>query len=620
MSWPGFQSLTAAWLFLLLLPVILFYFLKLKRQRVRISSLALWQQVMEDPRVNSPFRRFKRNLLLWLQLLLLTLLVLAAMQPYLRAGGEAAQRHAILVDRSASMAADGPDGRSRLAAAKARVRRLIDGMTTQEEVALIAFSDGAERLTGFTSDKSVLRRALERLPVREVPSELEPALRTARVIGRSQGFDRAVLLSDGNFPKKTDFKLPFRIRYLRLPPGGPNVGITALRAKREGTSWAIFARLAASEDGGGDAEVTLRRQDKTVDTTSVTLSGGGSERILFRIDPSDATDVTVRVDPPSDDAMGSDDVAHLHLPKPRPVRVWAPKTLTTYRKALAAMSSVALHPSSDADTPDAYDLVITDKPGSAPDAPVRLTVGVVPSPLQELVTVTDGGTRVVDWRRSSPLLRHIRLAQVVILDRPKTDAKTTRSSFEARGYRVLAEGEHGPLIVAKKEDGRRHFALLFHTDRSTLPYRVGFPILVRNAVGIASRVAGLDQIQADRTGTLPPISVEANRTYRVEGPAGHTAEATATSDGRLDAVAAPKVGRYRISADGDLRARRSASLLSSRETKLASVESIEFDEQTTEEASDETVAVDRALWPYVALAALAVLLVEWWFFHRRPGR
>ena len=63
----SFTSLSSAWLFALIVPLVIFYFLKLKRPRQTIPSLVLWRQVMNDQRVNSPFQRFKRNLLLLLQ-------------------------------------------------------------------------------------------------------------------------------------------------------------------------------------------------------------------------------------------------------------------------------------------------------------------------------------------------------------------------------------------------------------------------------------------------------------------------------------------------------------------------------------------------------------------------
>src|ERR1700729_3453463 len=112
---PAFTSLGNAWLFALLVPLIAFYFLKLKRPRVAIPSLVLWRQVVNDQRVNSPFQRFKRNLLLLLQILVLACLVLAAMQPYLRSASPRAQYQPVLIDCSASMAAlDKPGGVTRM--------------------------------------------------------------------------------------------------------------------------------------------------------------------------------------------------------------------------------------------------------------------------------------------------------------------------------------------------------------------------------------------------------------------------------------------------------------------------------------------------------------------------
>ena len=58
-----FTALSSAWLFLLTIPVVVFYFLKLRRPRRVVPSLVLWRQVLADQRVNSPFQRFKRNIL-----------------------------------------------------------------------------------------------------------------------------------------------------------------------------------------------------------------------------------------------------------------------------------------------------------------------------------------------------------------------------------------------------------------------------------------------------------------------------------------------------------------------------------------------------------------------------
>ena len=50
MSWWPFLANQWAWLFLLLVPLVIFYFLKLKRPRLEIPSLALWRSVLNDQR------------------------------------------------------------------------------------------------------------------------------------------------------------------------------------------------------------------------------------------------------------------------------------------------------------------------------------------------------------------------------------------------------------------------------------------------------------------------------------------------------------------------------------------------------------------------------------------
>ncbi|MFG0250275.1 MAG: VWA domain-containing protein, partial [Phycisphaeraceae bacterium JB051] len=230
---PGFFAPLMSLLALMALPIVVFYFLKLRRQRLEVSSLVLWQQVLSDSRVNAPFQKFKRNLLLLLQLLMLAMLVLAAMQPYWKSDAERAQRVPILIDCSASMAAmDRPGGQSRLDAAKAQVNEIIDGLLSDQQISLIAFSDTAQRLCAFTNNKRELKAALEQVKIREVPGDLEDAMRMADAMARAEPFEQVVLFSDGNFPAKTDFALPFNIDYQQLKSPGVNMGIATLNAQR----------------------------------------------------------------------------------------------------------------------------------------------------------------------------------------------------------------------------------------------------------------------------------------------------------------------------------------------------------------------------------------------------
>ena len=212
----SFLTPAAAWLALLLAPLIAFYFLKLKRPKQEVASLVLWRQVLNDQRVNSPFQRFKRNLLLLLQILLLLLLIFAAMQPFLRGDVEKRGRIPILIDLSASMdALDKRSGKSRLDLAKEEVSKMIDDLLPDEQMCLIGFGFTAKQATPFTDNKNELKAALRSLETDQVPGKIDDGLRLAQALSRTAPFDEAVVISDGNLPgdiKRTLVKYGLIIR------------------------------------------------------------------------------------------------------------------------------------------------------------------------------------------------------------------------------------------------------------------------------------------------------------------------------------------------------------------------------------------------------------------------
>jgi hypothetical protein len=89
----------------LAIPIIIFYMLRLRRQPAPISSLLLWQRVLQDHEANAPWQRVRRNLLLLLQLLLLALLVLALARPFRTVEAKVQGNIILLIDASASMQA-----------------------------------------------------------------------------------------------------------------------------------------------------------------------------------------------------------------------------------------------------------------------------------------------------------------------------------------------------------------------------------------------------------------------------------------------------------------------------------------------------------------------------------
>lgn len=624
MSWPGFSAFSNVWWLLLLVPLLVFYFLKLKRPRVEISSLVLWQSVVNDQRVNSPFQKFRRNILLWLQIAILVFLVAAAMQPFVQGSAERAAYQPVLIDCSASMAATDPlTGKTRLELAKERVAELIDNLNFNQQISLIAVHSSADRLTEFTGNRRILRDALTALQVWDVPSHLEDALRLTQALAKTVPVESAVLFSDGNVPNRVRFALPFRVNYQLLPTGGPNAGITAFNARSSSSSeWEVFIRVESSADFSG--QLTLLQDGQQIGEQPFVLGPGESQRLTFRITSDTSTNLEARLTPGDAgfDSLAADNMAWLDLPRARPLRVYASRTLTSYRRALASRPGVDLFPKGRQPVQRSvpYDLVISDQQtDSELLASVYMLVGVTPDAVKRLVEPASGLTGFLDWNRTTPLLRHMQLRDVEIADSMRSVPQVDDGRFEEAGYSVLASGTEGPLILRNRSASRLTFHTLFHTSRSTLEFRVAFPVLVTNLVELARQEASVGEASGNRTGVLPPLTVDAVTGYSITAPDASVQRGQADGDGQLSGVAASLVGEYRFRGEATEPFSINVNLLDSIETTLAVVNSIEFDEQSIDSA-DEILDNDRQLWSILTLIALGVLLVEWWFFQQPRRR
>jgi hypothetical protein len=416
--------------------------------------------------------------------------------------------------------------------------------------------------------------------------------------------------------------LSFAVDFQRLAEAGPNFGITACNARRTlGRQWDLFVELGGSrqtESTGGTIEI--EREGAVIASERVALIKGSIPRLVFKISGDQPATLHARFVPDGFDSLGTDNDAWLALPAGRALEVFAAPSLTTFRHALAALEGIRISPDESGATIAAYDLAFTDQEADlALPARVLCSVGLVPAELRSLVTVEKEASAAIDWRRESRLLQHVTFADVVMMEDPRNAANVTETDFASLGYEILAHGPHGPLILQKHERESHRIHLLFHPERSTLPYRVGFPVFVSNLVQTALEESQLADAAAAQTGVLPTLSLRANTSYEVQSPSGTRRSAVSDERGRLDGIAAPRAGEYVITGNNQPPIRLGASVLSAEETSLAQVDQIEFNDQLkVSAASRGSAKTDRALWWPLACAAFVLLLVEWWFFQRRP--
>ncbi len=111
-------------LFLAAVPIIiLLYLLKPKGEDYRISSNLLWKKLLKNEQSRTFFEKFIHNILMYLQILIIILLVIALMSPFIRVDNRGGGRKILLVDTSASMQHVGHYGDSR---GKSRLTEAIE--------------------------------------------------------------------------------------------------------------------------------------------------------------------------------------------------------------------------------------------------------------------------------------------------------------------------------------------------------------------------------------------------------------------------------------------------------------------------------------------------------------
>jgi hypothetical protein len=621
MSWPGFINLFGAWFFLAAIPLIVLYFLKLRRPRMEVPSLVLWQSVVNDQRVNSPFQKFRRNLLLLLQLLALALLVLALMQPFLAAGPEVAEYRPLLIDCSASMSAvDEATGKSRLDAVKEQIRDQIDSLAGGQKLALFSFATTGRRLTEFTDDRRTLLQALENVQPTHLPSRLDDVLRMAAAFTRTYPIKTVTVLTDGNLPDRVDFELPFDLELRSVAPGGPNVGLTEMSARRSGPEeWEVFVRASGSDAELRGAELQLYEDGVRTATEQLEVSADEAERLVFPVAADKLRLVEARLVPAGFDSLAIDDSVWLTLPAARPLQIRVAPQLASWRHALRVLPNVEVKEAGSEEAGSDVDLIVTDSEAAGGVATVQVFVGVVPQELADIVQVVDEASYVVDWNRTAPLLRHVQLGDVQLGQLPKLAEGRAVKDLEDRGFEVLIDGKSGPLLLQRRQGLQVSFWFLFHTDKSTLPYRVGFPILAANAAEAALKQAALSEVHSAPTGVLPPIAVVADGTYTLKTPDGESLTATASADGLLEGLPASRAGRYDVLDGTELVTSIGTGLLNGAESSLKTVDKPQFTESAVTAQPLDELEADQPLWRWLALLAFGLLLFEWWYFQRARG-
>lgn len=297
--------------------IIALYFLKLRREPVEVSSTLLWGKTIQDLHVNSLLQRLRRSLLLFLQLLIVVLAAIAFGRPGIRGETADQSRLILLLDRSASMqATDLEDGASRFEKAKQLIRGRIESLSDDQTAMLIAFSDRAETIQSFTSDRAKLVKALDSVTVSNRTSDLLEALKAADGLANPRRSSQVgdvndvqvaeampaelVIYSDGKFQDLTEFNLGnLTPSYVAIGSQTVrNLAITEFSTQQDLDAPGVVQVYATIMNLGtekAESDILLEMNDRLIDAEGVALEPGEDRGLAFELASEEVAVLTLTI-------------------------------------------------------------------------------------------------------------------------------------------------------------------------------------------------------------------------------------------------------------------------------------------------------------------------------------
>lgn len=643
-----------AWYLLLLaIPIILFYILKIRLRQEPVSTTIFWQQVFEERRSRSFWRRLRHLVSLILSLIFLSLLVGAVLNPVPTSQKKAA-RLVIVVDNSAGMNASvGQGTATRLDTAREELGQLLKTTDLARQTAILTAGGPPQIVVGFTDHLGTLRRGVAAIRPTDHPTSLSEAIALARQLIASEENSSVLVYTDGCSPDIAELqKLP-KVHFVPIGEPVDNIGITRFQPRRSLGDAVGYEVLVESANFGTEpveARLEVELGERIVDVVPLTLEPGKPQTTLVRDTTSQGGLLRATLKPTGEsraDSFSTDDTVVAFLPD-RPIQrvyVYGVEDFFLLR-VLQSQPNIELH-------------FLLELPQSVPENGVLILHQDVPE------TVPAGKVFIVDPRNGcdlfevgetlespivaresddSPLMKFVHLKNLLIpgarqltpkgveIQNELQSSESTGRQPGTSGRQVLAETpEAAPIYIQWTEANRDVLALTVDLKRSDLPLRMAFPIMVSQAL-IYFRGSGGELDKAYSTGESIRIPVKTTadfvilrspdkETQRLPVEHVETTQTTTVSLGML-----PKCGPWEIleekkSIDAEsvpepdrVLARIACNLVDENESNLRLAPE-EFYRQSSDAASLRTGV--RPIWFWLALIALIFTTTEWFLYQRR---
>ncbi|NMA95279.1 MAG: VWA domain-containing protein [Clostridiales bacterium] len=494
-----------------ILIIVLLYMLKPRHTEFIVSSTYLWDRTLKDTNVNRPWQKLKRNILMLMQLLIAMALVFAIARPYVPSmvvEGDVI----VVIDLSGSMQANDVLP-SRHEHAKEQILKLIDGMDKDRRMAIISMGARAQILARATGDRQILRRAIEGLEVENAGANIEEALSMASSLAADLKGAEILIYSDTQF----DFE-GGNYNSIVINENGDNVAIRDLSysISQEG----IIA-LSNIESFGyrGDIIIECYGDGILMDVKEIYIDDGDTQNIYWKGIPKGIGVLEVVID--IDDNLIADNRRFLAVDEKTQYdglfissgNIFLERAVGNY-KGLELVKA----DTNEVENLSGYDIYILDSTNiETVPRDGHIILAGIKEDLPDLSIYLGDERKAADISLGSSMLSDEILNYVKLDD---TYIGNFKSVDSPKWADIIVKSSEDPLLIAGEIDGRKIIAFLFDLQRSDLPLKKDFPILIYNILDwmLPNTNMGAENLYAGQEANI--ISLPSAKHIEVIAPSG----------------------------------------------------------------------------------------------------
>ena len=271
--WPLFLLLTIP-------PVIMLYILKRKYKEEIISSSLLWKEVYKNTRANTPWEKFKKNILLLLQIIIILSVILALMSPFISIGGRSYKNVIIVIDNTASMNTIYNDSNSRLEQGKTLAKEYLNSTKEGTNTYIISYDGTSNLLLNGDFNKYNATSIIDKISTSYSSGDISDVVSFVKAIGDGVGEEYEALI----FTDKQMAISDINGRIVYLGNSGLNASVDNVSHKFVDDKVKVIANVTNNGDSLYEGDFSLYNGEELAAVEGVTLQVGESKTLSFELD------------------------------------------------------------------------------------------------------------------------------------------------------------------------------------------------------------------------------------------------------------------------------------------------------------------------------------------------